>query len=129
MQRGLSLVELLLVLALIGLLAGVAYPTYSDQLRRAARSEVIGLLHDSALRLEYHHARVGQYADDDQLHTPLPEGSRFYRLSAWREKDRYRLLAERLPGEAMAQDECGDYQLDQAGRRDNLGATDAAKCW
>ncbi|WP_295488034.1 type IV pilin protein [uncultured Pseudomonas sp.] len=129
MQRGLSLMELLLVLAVLGILAGVAYPSYSDPLRRAARSEVVGLLHDAAQRLEYHHARTGQYADNDPLHTTLPEGSRFYRLHAWREADRYRLLAVRLPGGLMADDRCGDYLLDQAGVRDNPGAQDATACW
>lgn len=51
MQQGLSLIELLIVLAVTGILAAIAYPSYSDQLRRAARSEVVGLLHDAALRL------------------------------------------------------------------------------
>lgn len=37
MQQGLSLMELLIVLAVTGILAAIAYPSYSDQLRRAAR--------------------------------------------------------------------------------------------
>ena len=65
MQQGLSLMELLIVLAVTGILAAIAYPSYSDQLRRAARSEVVGLLHDAALRLERHRVRTGQYAEGD----------------------------------------------------------------
>lgn len=129
MQRGLSLMELLLVVAVTGILASVAYPSYSDQLRRAARGEVVGLLHDAAQRLQYHYARTGQYADSEQWQTPLPEGSRFYRLRAWREHGQYRLLAERQPQGLMARDRCGDYQLDQAGARANPGALDEADCW
>jgi type IV pilus assembly protein PilE len=79
MQRGLSLIELLIVMALIGMLAAIAYPSYSEQLRRAARSEVVGLLQDAALRLARHHTRVGGYADNEQLVTPLPMGNRYYR--------------------------------------------------
>lgn len=65
MQQGLSLIELLIVLAVTGILAAIAYPSYSDQLRRAARSEVVGLLHEAALRLERHRALTGQYAEGD----------------------------------------------------------------
>ncbi|QXH47703.1 type IV pilin protein [Pseudomonas xanthosomatis] len=130
MQQGFNLIETLIVVALIGMLAAIAYPSYSDALRRAARSEVVGLLHDAALRLERHHARVGSYADDDSLVTPLPTGSRHYRLQAQRDQHSFTLLAQRLPGTSMALDPCGDFQLDQAGVRGNLGASESAtQCW
>lgn len=130
MQRGLSLIELLIVMALIGMLAAIAYPSYSEQLRRAARSEVVGLLQDAALRLARHHTRVGGYADNEQLVTPLPMGNRYYRLQARRESDSFTLLAVRLPDGLMAHDRCGDFQLDQAGVRSNPGADDNAElCW
>ncbi|MDH0729143.1 type IV pilin protein [Pseudomonas sichuanensis] len=130
MQRGLSLIELLIVVALIGMLAAIAYPSYSEQLRRAARSEVVGLLQDAALRLARHHTRAGGYADNEQLVTPLPMGNRYYRLQARRDTDSFTLLAVRLPGGLMAHDRCGDFQLDQAGVRSNPGAGDTAElCW
>ncbi len=68
-----------------GILAAIAYPSYSDQLRRAARSEVVGLLHDAALRLERHRVRTGQYAEGDPA---LPGGTRHYSLQAQRDSDR-----------------------------------------
>ncbi|MCE1118270.1 MULTISPECIES: type IV pilin protein [Pseudomonas] len=130
MQRGLSLIELLIVVALIGMLAAIAYPNYSDPLRRAARTEVVGLLQDAALRLARHHTRVGGYADNDQLVTPLPAGNRNYQLQARRDADSFTLLATRLPSGMMAHDSCGDFQLDQAGVRSNPGASDSPElCW
>ncbi|VVP78862.1 hypothetical protein PS910_01776 [Pseudomonas fluorescens] len=129
-QRGLSLIELLLVVAVVGMLAGIAYPSYSDQVRRAARTEAIGMLHDSALRLERHYSRTGQYADSQAQVTPLPLGSHYYRLVAERGGDTFRLVARRLPRAMMEQDRCGDFSLDQAGVQGNLGASgDTAGCW
>ncbi|MDH0304684.1 MULTISPECIES: type IV pilin protein [unclassified Pseudomonas] len=130
MQRGLGLIELLIVVAVIGMLAAIAYPSYSDQLRRAARSEVVGLLQDVALRLEQHRARAGGYADTEQLTITLPAGNRYYRLQARRDSDGFLLLATRLPRAFMADDRCGDFRLDQAGVRDNPGSSEGSDaCW
>ncbi|PAV72604.1 hypothetical protein WR25_15751 [Diploscapter pachys] len=85
-----------------------------DQLRRAARSEVVGLLQDAALRLEQHRAHVGGYADSEQLVTLLPAGSRYYRLQAQRDEDAFTLLARRVAQTLMADDRCGDFRLDHA---------------
>lgn len=127
MQQGLSLIELLIVLAVTGILAAIAYPSYSDQLRRAARSEVVGLLHDAALRLERHRVRTGQYAEGDPA---LPDGTRYYSLQAQRDSDTFTLRARRLPNGLMAQDRCGDFQLDQAGALRNPGAVGGSEhCW
>ncbi|MGY4524289.1 type IV pilin protein [Pseudomonas sp. UBA4617] len=127
MQQGFSLIELLIVLAVIGILAAIAYPSYHDQLRRAARSEAVGLLQDAALRLERHRVLTGQYAEGEP---GLPVGNRYYDLQAQRDKDIFTLRARRLPGGLMAQDRCGDFQLDQAGVRSNPGAVgDSAHCW
>ncbi|MHC6223994.1 type IV pilin protein [Pseudomonas sp. X10] len=129
-QQGLSLMELLIVVAMVGMLAGIAYPSYSDPVRRAARIEVVGLLHDSALRLERHYSRVGQYADSENLVTPLPTGSRYYSLQVERGAETFRLLARRLPRGLMDGDRCGDFLLDQAGVQGNPDSVgDAAGCW
>jgi len=127
MQQGMSLIELLIVLAVTGILAAIAYPSYSDQLRRAARSEVVGLLHDAALRLEHHRVRSGDYAEGDPQ---LPAANRHYRLQALRESDTFTLTARRLPNGLMADDRCGDFQLDQAGVQSNLAAVESSeRCW
>ncbi len=130
MQSGLSLMEVLIVVALVGMLAGIAYPSYSEMVRKAARTEIAGILYESAQRLEQHHSRTGRYLDTDASIVPLPDGSTHYRLHARREADSYLLSAIRRPGGAMALDACGDFELDQRGVRGNPGGTGAGKgCW
>lgn len=131
MQSGLSLIEVLIVVALVGMLAGIAYPSYSEMVRKAARTDIAGILYESAQYLEQHHSRTGRYLDSDTSIVPLPDGNAHYSLHAQREADRFLLSAVRRPGGAMALDACGDFELDHRGVRGNPGGgAEAGKgCW
>ena len=130
LQKGLSLIELLLVVAVVGILAGIAYPSYSEQVRKAARTEIAGLLFESAQLLERHYSRSGQYADSEALVTPLAPGTEHYRLQAVRHSASFILTARRIAGGLMNSDRCADFELDQAGVRRNPGAVDGGRgCW
>jgi type IV pilus assembly protein PilE len=130
-QSGLSLIEVLIVVALVGMLAGIAYPSYSEMVRKAARTEIAGILYESAQHLEQHHSRTGRYSDSDTSVVPLPDGNAHYSLHARREADSYLLSAIRRPGGVMVFDVCGDFELDHRGVRSNPGSGQSAGkgCW
>ncbi|MDZ5603280.1 type IV pilin protein [Pseudomonas sp. RP23018S] len=130
MQQGLSMIELLIVLAVTGMLAAIAYPSYQESLRRAARSEIVGQLHDAAQRLERHRVVSGGYADTDQQHASLPIGSAYYHLRARREGTRFTLVGTRRLHTMMADDHCGDFELEHTGARRNPNSLDDSQaCW
>ena len=58
---GFTLLELIVVVAIVGLLAAIAYPGYQEHVRKGQRAEVSGLLLDNAQRLEHHYASTGSY--------------------------------------------------------------------
>ena len=62
-QHGFNLIELMIVVAIISILAGVAIPGYSKYTRKAHRSDAQQLLLDIANRQELYLLNARQYTD------------------------------------------------------------------
>jgi type IV pilus assembly protein PilE len=58
---GFTLVELMIALAVLGILVAIAYPGYLDQLRKSRRAEGMAALLELAERMERHFADQGTY--------------------------------------------------------------------
>ena len=64
-NKGFTLIELMMVIAIIGLLAAIAIPNYSEYLTRTKRSEGQALLADVAARQERFYAQNNSYVTTD----------------------------------------------------------------
>lgn len=73
-DRGFTLIEVLCVLAIVGLLASVALPSYSTHIRNSVMREATLSLRGLALLQEQLRLRVGHYRDAEVLleQRPLP---------------------------------------------------------
>lgn len=60
-KRGFTLIELMIVVAIIGVLAAIAIPTYMDYTRRAKVSEALSLLGGIGTALAEFHASNGTF--------------------------------------------------------------------
>jgi type IV pilus assembly protein PilE len=61
--RGFTMVEILIVVAIIGVLAAVAIPSYNDYVRRGALQEGFGLMSDFRVRMEQFYQDNRSYAN------------------------------------------------------------------
>lgn len=134
-HRGFSMIELLIAVAIVAILAGVAYPAYTEHTKKTRRTEIAALLVEEAQRLERFHSRSGQYSDSPG--PPAHEyevsvGNGFYGISAERSERSFVLVAMPVAGALMAGDRCGEFVLENTGKRDNVGMSGDAsvqQCW
>jgi type IV pilus assembly protein PilE len=136
-----TLLELLLVLVLVGILAGIAYPSYRAQVVRSRRLEAIEALLTAAAAQERFYLDRGRYADqfvtggdDDGLLLPsVTAGGRYQLTLQAPAPSDYVLRARPRAGSGQEDDaRCSEFWVRADGRRgavDRGGGDSTAACW
>jgi type IV pilus assembly protein PilE len=136
--RGVTLLELLVVLVLVGIVAALALPSYQRYLQRVHRTEATTALYQIVSAQESHHLRHGVFAADIAAPPPgglglseTTEGGR-YAITIDLATDAQSFIATATPlGDAsQAGDaECLAFSLDHRGQRGISGRGEVARCW
>ena len=136
-QTGLTLIELLVALVVVGILTAVAVPAYQTYTKQGAHAEAKGILLENAQFLERNFTTTNRYDLDSAGNaTVLPyttspkagSGAAKYNISAAygaAPAQTYTLSA--TPTGAMTGDACGTLTLTQAGVQGAGGSI--ADCW
>ena len=74
-QSGMTLIELMIVVAIIGILASVAYPSYQQYVLRANRAEAQAVLSETAQFMERYFTTNGTYVGGALLSAVSPKGA------------------------------------------------------
>lgn len=78
-QRGFTLIELMITVAIVAILASIALPSYSDYLTRGKLTEATSMLADLRVKLEQHYQDNRSYVGGCVVGSvaPLPTGQYF----------------------------------------------------
>ena len=133
-QQGFTLIELMIVVAVIGVLAALAYPSYKEYIAKSRRAEAKAVLLSGQQWMERFYTENFRYdknsagtvvTDASQFPSrftvsPVPgQGAAVYDIAVVvTDRDAYSVTATPKSGTAMAQDRCGTYKLDHLGRKD-----------
>jgi type IV pilus assembly protein PilA len=77
-EGGFTLIELMIVVAIIGVLAAIAIPAYKDYVNRAKMSEVIAAIDAIAQGASEYHAVMGYFPDESYTSKNLADFSEVY---------------------------------------------------
>ncbi len=143
-QRGMTLIELVVVIMIVGILAAVAIPSYRSYVIRSQRSDAKDAILALATQQEKHYLQCNRYATAIDLATDCDAGelqgtaaskNGWYQLAtaAPDPLTGFTVTATAVAGENQYQDEaCRTFQVDQAGVRtaEDAGGTDnTGECW
>lgn len=139
-NRGFTLIETMIVVAIVGILASIAYPSYQEHVRRSNRVEARGILLEMAQLLERNYTEANRYDQTSSgagFNLPVTQsprtGTAKYTIQfAESSPTQNTYTLEAIPTGSMSSDTCGTLSLTNTGVRGASGAADAeaiAKCW
>ena len=132
--NGFSLIELLIAVAIVAILAAIAYPSYQEHVRSTRRGEARSALLELSQFMERKFSGDGCYqcSNNESITLPFTQiprsgGTAYYtlRLASSPAVSTTAYTLEAVPTGIMAGDSCGTFSLNQTAVKSAAGS----QCW
>ncbi|MBV9190455.1 MAG: type IV pilin protein [Betaproteobacteria bacterium] len=140
-NRGFTLIELMITVAIVGILGGIAYPSYQAYVKRAYRADARAQILDMAQKQERYYSSNNTYLAIAAPTTAAPAGwqnwagggtmtGRKYDISVTLGAGGTSYTITAAPSNGFTDTSCGTYTMTSANVRGNTGnSMTSADCW
>ena len=132
-NMGFTLIELMIVVAVIGILSAIAFPSYNEYVAKSRRTEARTILLEASQWMERHYSENFRYDTNtagtaiadifppNLARSPRDTGGAYTIAVSAAAARTYTLTATRVAGGPMASDKCGNFQITNTGVKGNTG--------
>lgn len=140
-RRGFTLVELVVAVALLGVILSIAVPQFLEYVRAAKRADTTGVLTEAAQFMERNFSNTGRYDKDaagNDIALPAgltvaprsaSAGEAYYNISFVGTPTDSAFTLQAVPVNSMSGDACGTFTLTNTGLRKVDGSRPLGECW
>lgn len=129
---GFTLIEVMITVAIIGIIAMIGYPTYQEHIVKTHRAKAKACVMEHAQAMERHYTTHLTYVGGNPALACRNDGglnTRYQIAIANVDARTYSVSAMPIGQQALTDTQCGTLSLDQAGMKTVTGKGHAAQCW
>ena len=128
--RGFTLIELMIVIAILAIIVAVGYPSYMEHIKKSRRAEGMGQLLELADRMERAYSDGGTYPTViSEVYVATTDGG-FYTLSIVSANNvSFTVSAAPTSLGRQNDDKCETFTLTSLGQKSVTGSVPNSHCW